>query len=245
MEQPVQPHTVRQSVALHLIPGALLTIAYFLCAPSVMRAGYPALMALLLCILVILVPVELGILFCEGRKLHGSYSLEGVVLNREHLPVWQYLVFVPVLLLWAAAAFILLTPLDNFLIRTLFSWMPAWTAPAALTANIAQYSRSALITTTAFAFALNGIAGPVVEELYFRGYLLPRIPASRRWSPLINAVLFSLYHFFSPWQFITRIVALVVPLYVVSWKRNLYLNMLMHCLLNTLGMVSLVGLAAR
>ena len=35
-------------------------------------------------------------------------------------------------------------------------------------------------------FLLNGFFGPFVEELYFRGYLLPRIPSSKRWAPLIN-----------------------------------------------------------
>jgi uncharacterized protein len=92
---------------------------------------------------------------------------------------------------------------------------------------------------------LNGIAGPVVEELYFRGYLLPRIPVARLWAPLINVVLFSLYHFFSPWQNITRIVALMLLVYAVSWKRNLYLSILVHCSLNTLGLLSALATVPR
>jgi membrane protease YdiL (CAAX protease family) len=81
-----------------------------------------------------------------------------------------------------------------------------------------------------------------VEELYFRGYLLPRIPASKQWAPLINVLLFSLYHFFSPWQNVTRIVALIPFVYAVAWKRNIRIGMWAHCLMNTLGMIPLLVL---
>jgi uncharacterized protein len=240
-----QAHTLGQTLILHLLPGALLSAAYFIIAPRVMQAGYPALMALLICILVILIPFELGVLLYQGRKLTGHATLNGVVLNRERIPIWQYFVIVLVLLFWGGLAFTLVTPIDNFLMDTLFAWMPAWNFPAALLPQVLQASRPALITTLVFAFALNGILGPVTEELYFRGFLLPRIPASPSWAPLINVVLFSLYHFFSPWANVTRIVALIPLVYAVAWKRNLYLSMITHCLLNTLGMLSLVGLAMR
>jgi hypothetical protein len=245
MNQAPQAHTAWGSIALHLIPGALITAVYFAIAPAVMQAGYPPLMALLLCILVILLPVELGILFYQGRKLNGRWSLEGIVLNRERIPLWQYFVLVPLLLIWASLPFLLFSPVDNYLLRTFFAWMPAWATTGISVASVAQYSHGAFLATVVLAFLLNGILGPVVEELYFRGYLLPRIPASRTWAPLINVLLFSLYHLFSPWQNITRIVALIPLVYVVSWKRNLYLSMITHCLLNTLGMLSLLALAMR
>ena len=46
-----------------------------------------------------------------------------------------------------------------------------------------------------------------------------------KWAPFINAILFSLYHFFTPWQNLTRIVALLPYIYVV-W---------VHCLSNMSG----------
>jgi hypothetical protein len=119
MNEQVPSHTVWQTLAYHLIPGALLTAVYFAITPLVMGAGYPALAGLFLCILVILVPVELGILIYKGRKQNGRLSLKGVVLNREPIPLWQFFVFVPLLLVWSAAAFLGLAGLDNFLLRTL------------------------------------------------------------------------------------------------------------------------------
>jgi AcrR family transcriptional regulator len=40
----------------------------------------------------------------------------------------------------------------------------------------------------------------VVEELYFRGYLLPRISRFGGWAPVINCCLFALYHFWQPFN---------------------------------------------
>jgi hypothetical protein len=44
---------------------------------------------------------------------------------------------------------------------------------------------------------LNGVIGPVVEELYFRGFLLPRMEGLGRWAPLVNVTL-SRSVFFGP-----------------------------------------------
>jgi membrane protease YdiL (CAAX protease family) len=243
MNDTPQPHTAWASILFHLIPGALITVVYLAIAPVVVRAGYPALMALLLCILVILIPVELGILYYQGRRRNGRFSLEGVVLNRERIPLWQFILIVLVLVFWLGLAFTQLGAVDDFLARVVFPWAPIWALPAGLALDPARYSHAVLLHTAIAGLLLNGILGPVVEELYFRGFLLPRIPASRAWAPLFNVLLFSLYHFFSPWQNITRILGLIPMVYAVSWKRNLYLSMCSHVLANCLGMIGLLSLA--
>jgi membrane protease YdiL (CAAX protease family) len=89
---------------------------------------------------------------------------------------------------------------------------------------------------------LNGFVGPIVEELYFRGYLLPRMDWMGRWAPLVNVSLFSLYHFWSPWQIVGRILGFGPTVYAVRWKENIYLGMVVHCTLNTLGIILVAGL---
>jgi uncharacterized protein len=244
MDPQIRLHSIWQTLALHLIPGALITAFYFLIIPLVKNAGYPSLMAILLAILVILIPVELGILFYQGKMQTGKLSLNKVVLNRETIPLWQYFVLVPLLLVWCAAIFINLAPLDSYIIQNYFFWLPSWMTLSLTPETVSKYPASIIQITVIFAIAMNGIIGPIVEELYFRGYLLPRIPVSRYWAPLIGVLLFSLYHFFSPWQNITRILALIPMVYVVAWKRNIYLSIFTHCLLNTLGMGSLISLLA-
>jgi len=238
----IQRHTGWQSIGLHLIPGLLITIFYILAALITGKTGYPTFMAILLAILFVLIPVELGLLLQEGKKRNGTLSLQGIVLNRESIPVWQYFVFIPLLIGWCGFVFIGLSDMDAAIIRDYFSWLPAWLTISTTPDILTQYSHSAVVATIVAGFLLNGLAGPLVEELYFRGYLLPRIPASAKWAPLINVVLFSLYHFFSPWQNITRILALLPMVYTVSWKRNIYLSMVTHCAVNILGMLPLLSL---
>lgn len=241
----IRAHSRLRSVTLHLLPGALITAFYFLAGPIVMRAGYPSMMALFVAIVFILIPFELGYLLYEGKRTNGRISLHNVVLYREPVPFWQYLLFVPLLLIWMLAVFALLAPLDNYLAQTLFWWLPDWSLPASSAATISQYPRDVLAVTFAVEMVLS-IAGPVVEELYFRGYLLPRIPASRTWAPLINVLLFSLYHFLSPWQNISRIIGILPFVYVVSWKRNVYIGILTHAAFNTvLNVLGMLGTLAQ
>ncbi len=245
MNQTLRPLGAWKMIGLHLIPGALITAFYFLTAPLFIRAGYPPLMSVFLAILVILIPFELGFLLYQGKQLNGRVSLKGIVLNREKIPAWQMVVFVLVLFVWSGLVFTLLPKVDNYFIQTLFSWFPTWSLPANSLGDPSQYARSAYALTIIIGLVLNGFAGPIVEELYFRGYLLPRIPAARWVAPAINVLLFSLYHFFSPWQNVTRILALIPLVYVVAWKRNIYISMITHCMLNTIGMASAVLLLFR
>ena len=88
-------------------------------------------------------------------------------------------------------------------------------------------------------FAVNAVAGPILEEVYFRGYLLPRISRFGAWAPLINTVLFSIYHFFTPWQNIGRIIGLLPMIYATWWKRSIYVSMGAHVLGNVSVMLLL------
>jgi len=108
--------------------------------------------------------------------------------------------------------------------------------------RVGDYSREAWLLTLGAYFVLNGFVGPIVEELYFRGYLLPRMEWMGRWAPLVNVSLFSLYHFWSPWQVFGRILGFGPTVYAVRWKENVYLGMAVHCTLNTLGVVLVSGI---
>jgi membrane protease YdiL (CAAX protease family) len=83
-----------------------------------------------------------------------------------------------------------------------------------------------------FGVLVDVIVAPVVEEMYFRGYLLPRISRFGAWAPLLNTVLFSLYHFFNPFGFVSRILEFLPLAYAAWWKRNIYVSMTVHVLFN-------------
>lgn len=230
-------HSIARSVVLHLLPGALITIFYIGAAPVMRDLGFPALMAFYLAIVLVLIPFELGYLLYRART--EGVSLGSVVLYREPVPRAQLVGLVLATFIWASLIAMLLFPaLDQFFTDTFFSWVPAWFF---YTEDFAQYSTAVLAITWVFGLLANGIAGPVVEELYFRGYLLPRIARLGGWAPLLNTVLFSLYHFFTPWANVGRIVALLPMVYAAWWKRNIYLSMAVHVLWNLGAMMLLLA----
>jgi membrane protease YdiL (CAAX protease family) len=243
-EAGVDQHSPVQSIVLHLLPGVLILLFYIITAPLAGKLGFPSGTALLVAIGVVLIPLELGYLLYQGRKRNGTLSLKGIVLFREPMPWWQYVVLGLPLLLWSGFSFMIVAPpVDEVIIGSLFSWVPDWFFLFGSMDQLAQYSRSALLVTAILNLILNGIAGPVVEELYFRGYLLPRLSRLKGWAPLINVLLFSLYHFFTPWQNPVRIIALVPMVYAGWWKRNIYLGMIVHCAGNTFGAIGMLALA--
>jgi len=84
-------------------------------------------------------------------------------------------------------------------------------------------------------FPINGIAAPIIEELYFRGYLMPRLSRFGNWTPLLAAALFTLYHFWQPYYWITQFLSILPLVYAVWWKRNVRLGIIIHASLNILG----------
>jgi len=239
----VEQHSLVGSIALHLLPGALILLFYVVTAPFAATLGFPSGTALFVSIGVVLIPFELGVLLWEGRRKNGRFSLQGIVRFREPIPWWQYVALGLPLFTWLGVVFMILAPpLDSILINRFFAWLPDWFFMFGRTGQFTGLSRSALAITAILNLLLNGIAGPVVEEMYFRGFLLPRLHSLKGWAPLVNVVLFSLYHFFSPWQNLARIIGFAPMVYVAWWKRNIYLGMIVHCLGNIVGAVGMLAL---
>ena len=237
----VKQHPTSKSIVLHLLPGAVGTIVYIIITPFLIKSGYPSMLGILLAAAVIILPIELGYLFYEARKVNGGFSLKGIVLYRETLPKWQYVVIPLGLLLWGVLVTGITPLLDNGIAKTWFSWLPEWYFIFNLN-QLQGYARPALLLTFWVGLIVNGLVLPFVEEMYFRGYLLPRIERFGKWAPLINISLFSLYHFWTPWQIFSRIISLLPWVYVAWRKRNIYLIIITHCTANVLGWLLTWGL---
>jgi uncharacterized protein len=222
-------------LGLFLIPGAIMTVVLVVIAPFIETAGFPPIAALLVAILIVLVPFELGVILRAGRNL--PLRIRSVVPYRRPLSIRDWLWLVPVLIIAEFVGFGLSMAIEPTVIDRLFGWLPDWFVRLIDIDRVGDYSRGAWLLTLGAYLVLNGFLGPIVEELYFRGYLLPRMEWMGRWAPLVNVSLFSLYHFWSPWQVLGRILALGPTVYAVRWKENIYLGMVVHCTGNTLGVI--------
>jgi membrane protease YdiL (CAAX protease family) len=229
ISEEVKEHTMLQSIFWHLFPGILGGIIYFLTVDLVKDLGYPSIAALILSGMLILVPIELGTLIYQSRK--NQQKLFGEVVRYfEPIKIWEYVFWVFVIVITSGLAMGVLNPTSNFLQREIFSWIP----------NIdmglgTDYSKSNLIVTYAFVLVFVVFVVPTTEELYFRGYLLPRMPKNlKKGKPFIHTILFAFYHLWSPWMVISRIFGVLPLTYVVMRKRNIYLGIIAHCILNSI-----------
>ena len=233
-----EQHPIGLSIGLHFLPGLVIFLVYIAIARVVMTWGFPPTFALVLAFLFVGIPLQLGILFYQGKKRNGTFSLEGVVLYRNARPYWLYFLIVP-LIAYAALMSVLLEPVSTLLVDTVFLALPDWFLDPSAEPEKAL-SRGALLVFLASNFIIDGVANPVVEELYFRGYLLPRISRFKAWAPLLHAALFSVIHLWQP-QNVLFIFLLVVPLYyLVWWRQNIYLSISVHSLANVVGTVFII-----
>lgn len=240
----VEQHPLHRSIILHLFPGIVIGVVFFATVGLVQAWGFPSYMALLLAIPLALVPAQLGYLLYLGKKRNGRFSLEGVVVYRERIPIWQYFVFAPLLFLALVAIFKLASPIDVVLLKSLFAWLPESVIPEI---HPEAHSRSVLIITYLALIIFGAFIAPVVEEMYFRGYLLPRLSRFKAWAPVINCVLFALYHVWTPWRAASRALFFLPVAYAVQYKKNIYLGMVVHVLANgtdaVIGVMFLLGLS--
>ena len=81
-----------------------------------------------------------------------------------------------------------------------------------------------------------------MEELYFRGYLLPRLSRYGRWAPLLGGLFFGLYHVWQLFGFPTVFLLGTALGYVVWWKQDIRISIGLHAFAN--GLVRLMFLMA-
>lgn len=235
-------HSIIQSIALHLAPGIVMLIFYLLAAPVVMEAGYPPMFASLLTIPLILVPVMLGYLSIVSRRVTGSYNPMAAVGYRNVLSTWKTAGYVVGLTLGGAAAFVAVESVVGSSVKdAAFGWLPMWFLnPAGLEAITGMpVAKQVVFLGSLLVFA--GFVAPVVEELYFRGHLLPGISRLGVWAPVVSVALFTLYHFESPWEGPGRFVMVLPMVYAVWHTRSVRLGIIVHVVLNTLSALAVAA----
>jgi membrane protease YdiL (CAAX protease family) len=202
----------------------------------------PAILGLLIGIALVIVPVELGYLLYQGRLESGRWSVRPVVDYREPMPARRIILWAVPLVAWfILMLFLSVAVLDERIADGLFSWYPEPVREFASLEGDNTYATWVVVIVFGAALAINGFLGPVVEELYFRGHLLPRIDRFGRGAPALNAVLFSLYHLWTPWQNVGRILGLLPWIYTVWRKRSLALSMAIHISVNCIFLLLMLA----
>ena len=227
---PMPHHGRAKSLVLHLAPGAFAFAVYLsVCLPIAGALGLPRYAALAM--MGVLLSIGLaGALLYLGKATTGRLSLETVVLYRERIAPWTLVLAVAGVFGWALVVLPFVGWIDQWLLEQVFA---SW--PAQPRIDTTGYSTTRVIGTQIASVLIGGIITPIAEELYYRGYLLPRVQWMGLWAVPWTATLFALAHFHSPWGFPSRMLLLPVLIYAVQRTRSISVGIWAHCIGNTAG----------
>lgn len=232
-------HGPLRSIALHLGSGLAMLGVYLATAPWLMGLGFPPLFASLVTIPVILVPWMLGYLAWQGRRRTGRWDVMAAVEYRQPLSRARLVLLAMPVLAWGAVVFAVSGQFVAPVVAdALFAWAPEWfLAPAELD-EMAAMATLPLFVFLASLLVFAGVVAPWVEELYFRGHLLPAVGRWGAWAPVTTVALFTLYHFESSWESPGRFLV-VLPMTWVVWRtRSVRFGIAVHVVLNTLAAIA-------
>jgi len=224
------------------IPTSLLTLAYVLVG-NLLQNTIPSILLFFILATFILFPIELFVVLYATKKEYGRYSLKSAFSGHQKLSWWK--IFAYGSLLWAFAGIMsaIIVPLENMLFDPITSRLTRIIPPYFDWNNIdylKQYSNNILLMTCVVYFIFNVFIGPIVEELFFRGYLTSKISRFGKYAPFIITVLFSLYHFWLPFNNLFRIIIFYPAAYFTWKKKNIYISIVFHCLCNLVSAIPFI-----
>lgn len=226
-------------IILHLVPGIVVATTFWILINAGVLPDYPKLILFALAGLPGLLITELGILFYFSKKETGTFNIMKIIGLKSKLKLKEFILLATGLLLAAAILMTISGPVTTFLQETFFS---TYSSKVNLAQDMSIFSKSIITLTVIVHFLLFTLVYPIIEELYFRGFLLCRMEKLGKWSVLLNTILFALYHLWSPWMIVARTLAFLPLFYVVYKKKSLKLSMTVHCLANFTDVIALLPL---
>ena len=223
--------TFLKHTAEHFYLGILVTAVYVAVAPLLLAQALPGISALLFVEILVLSPIIMIHLLVIARRRNHSWSLQNVVLYRESIGGRRFSLWFVLGLIAIFGTFIPLYPLGIHLREAMFAWLPEWYFNPAYGATSADVLANLFLA----AIVIDGIIAPTMEEIFFRGYLLPRMDYLKQWAPVVNGAFFGLYHFWQPHNLVTLVIIGILLSYIVWKTKNVYLGIALHCTINVVG----------
>jgi len=233
----IEALSVKRIIFLSLFPGLMLVLTAIIFANPYFGINLPLLTIGIIAMLALgNIPTQLFILkFIAWKK---NKKIKDIIQYNNKTKINIFILSIIITTIFAIIVFILFEPIENKFWNSLkiFDFIPDWFRIDKI--NIQDYDNLKIVLL--FYYLLNGVYAPLVEEIYFRGYLLPRMNKFGKLAPLVNSILFSIYHFFSPWQVITRILFMTPIIYSVWKNKDIKIGIIVHILLNTVGNIGML-----
>ncbi len=232
---PVKPFSTVDAALLQLAPGEANLIVFAILAWLFSGWNLPPVLALGITILIAEVPLSWWLMIrTVRRETGGSFSFADAFPWRARVPWWQYLVIgVPAVLL-SAVVISVGSGVGEAIRPMLFGWVPDWFVMSSDPQMFFNMPRGVLIAMWLLSiFVMTGIGG-FTQELYSRGFLLPRTEHLGPRAPALNALWFAIFHMMSPWAWPGFFILALPWAYLVWWKRSVRIGLFAH-----IGMLAL------
>jgi len=231
-----------QLLALVLLPGIIFGGFFFILSGVFVNRGLTGYLALLISIPVCLAPMELGVMLFWSARFTGRLSLSPAIAYHSRGTAADYAVWPLLLFACCGLLSIAVIPISQYLDTRLTSWLPVWATQNALLTGLAAGPPAQRSITLGLAVLLSGFVAPVVEEAYFRGFLLPRMEHWGWAAPVLNSLLFAIYHFYFPGNVPGIFVGWLPIAYVVMLKKNWRIGAVAHILHNLWAVYTVASL---
>src|SRR5215831_6935364 len=232
----------RQTLLMNLGPAAITFAAVLALAPLMAHLGLPRFFSFTVAEALVLAPIELGLLLRAAHRATGRWSVRALpsVLAYRRPLTRRMILLIPVLFVLALAIYAAYTPVGSALGGALTGIYPHWLI--ASNSAPAGFPKAVLVATLLATLAIDGVINPTVEELYFRGYLLPRLPVAGWPAIPVSAALFALQHYWQPWNWLLIFGLELILTTLVVRLRCVRLGIVMHILADSFGLlVTLAG----
>ena len=226
-------------LAAHALLPGLASLAVFLPVALLLQdTGIPIMAALFIGILLGEVPVSWWLMIRGVRREGGELSADALFPWRTS-PGRLRLVFlgIPLAIGGMIIVFGLASALEPAIREALFGWVPGSLVLEAGPEGMMEASRAGVITLWILSGVVGVGIGGVTQELYHRGFLLPRTAHIGAWAVPFNAGAFAVMHLAAPWGWpFFFLAALLWGAAVYRW-RSVQLGLAGHIGMLALGWV--------
>ena len=222
--------SVAQAAVMQILPGLLSLPVFAVIAFTLSQNGVPNIYALGIAILLIEVPVTWAIIIWRVRnESDGGFSAAKAFPWHASIPWWQYLVIGLPIILFSMIMIAGIGPrIAGIILNSVFTWVPDWFVMRPDPAIFSSLSKEMLLALWVLILVAMVLVGGFTQELFARGFLLPRTEHLGRWAPALNALFFAILHTIAPWDWVGFFLMTLPWAYLVWWRRSVKIGLFIH-----------------
>lgn len=236
-----QEITIPKLFILTVVPSAISTALYI--AVGMVWQSVPSITLFFILSTLTLFTFEIAVILLANKRKYGNIGLKIAFSKYRKMDWWKILLYGFVLFGFAGLMSITIGALEDMVFSKisarLYMTLPAyfnWTNLELMK----QYPKNILIFTAVFYIIMNVLILPIIEEIYFRGYLTGEMKSYGAAAPIWVSVAFSFYHWWLPFNNIFRICIFSIASMIAYKKENIYISIVFHCLCNLFSSIVFV-----